>query len=322
VRFQSLTGRPYQVYALFDPALANNGNDDSGTTNRGALLDADAKAGSALIAEPGFAATSTGYLGTSDGWSDLQSDHRMDWQYTSSPDGNVVQTGLTRLDGVRHTRLTLALGLGTTSAAALSTAKASLHRGFGRVAGAYADGWHRYLAALKREPASARPYGAEYDVSVMVLAAHEDKTYRGAFIASPTMPWVWGTGLEQPVSGVYHAVWSRDLYQIVTALLAAGDRGAADRALTYVFTKQQRPDGSIWQNTFVDGTPHWTGTQMDEVAFPIVLAWQLGRDDGTTYTEHVKPAADYLLAKGPVTDTDRWDRAAGRPERSPRRSPG
>ena len=39
----------------------------------------------------------------------------------------------------------------------------------------------------------------------MILAAHEDKTYRGAFIASPTMPWAWGTGFEFPKSGVYHA---------------------------------------------------------------------------------------------------------------------
>ena len=109
----------------------------------------------------------------------------------------------------------------------------------------------------------------------MVLAAHEDKTYRGAFIASPTMPWAWGTGFELPKSGVYHAVWSRDLYQIVTGMMAAGDRGAAERALSFVFDKQQRPDGSIRQNTFVDGTPHWDGTQQDEVAFPIVLAWQL-----------------------------------------------
>ena len=30
----------------------------------------------------------------------------------------------------------------------------------------------------------------------MALAAHEDKTNRGAFIASPTMPWAWGTGFE------------------------------------------------------------------------------------------------------------------------------
>src|SRR5436189_4123645 len=30
-----------------------------------------------------------GYLGTSDGWSDLRSDDSMDWNYTSAPDGTV-----------------------------------------------------------------------------------------------------------------------------------------------------------------------------------------------------------------------------------------
>jgi glucoamylase len=68
----------------------------------------------------------------------------------------------------------------------------------------------------------------------MTLAAHEDKTYRGAYVASPSMPWVWGTGLENP-SAAYHLVWSRDLYQIATALIAAGDRAGANRALTYLF---------------------------------------------------------------------------------------
>jgi glucoamylase len=311
VRFQSLTGRPYEVYAYVDPALSNDGNDDSGSTSHGALLTQDAAAGSALIADPSFGRTSTGYLGSSDGWTDLRNDHRMDWQYRSAPNGNVVETAETRLDGVHQQHLQLSLGFGGTSAAALATARASLGRGFGGVAGAYADGWHRYLGSLKREPASARPYGAEYDASVMVLAAHEDKTNRGAFIASPTMPWSWGTGFESPKSGVYHAVWSRDLYQIVTALMAAGDRGAAERALTFVFDKQQRPDGSVRQNTFVDGTPHWDGTQQDEVAFPIVLAWMLQRTDAQTYTQHVKPAADWLVKTGPMTDMDRWENQSG-----------
>jgi glucoamylase len=311
VRFQSLTGRPYKVYAYLDPALSNDGNDDSGTTEHGALLTQDAAAGSALIADPSFGATSTGYLDASDGWTDLREDHRMDWRYRSSPTGNVVQTAKTKLDGRRHQHLQLALGFGDTSSAALATAQTSLKRGFWRVAGAYAEGWHRYLASLKREPRSAKPYGSEYDVSLMTLPAHEDKTNRGAFIASPTMPWAWGTGFESPKSGVYHAVWSRDLYQIVTGLMAAGDRGAAERALTFVFDKQQRPDGSIRQNTFVDGTPHWNGTQQDEVAFPIVLAWQLHRDDAQTYAQHVKPAADWLVRTGPQTDMDRWENQPG-----------
>jgi glucoamylase len=311
VRFQSLTGRPYRVYALLDPALSNDGNDDSGTASHGALLTQDAKAGSALIADPAFGRTSTGYLDASDGWTDLRDDDAMDWTYRSSPNGNVAQTAQTRLDGVRRRHLQLALGLGGTSKAALANAGTSLKRGFPAVARAYAAGWHRYLGSLNPRPASAAPYGPEYDVSVMTLAAHEDKTYRGAFIASPTMPWSWGTGFEQPTSGVYHAVWSRDLYQIVTALMAAGDRGAAERALTFLFTHQQKPDGSFWQNTFVDGTPHWTNVQMDEVAFPIVLAWQLGRDDADTYSQHVKPAADYIVANGPRTNQDRWENQDG-----------
>ncbi len=323
VRFQSLTGRPYQVYAYVDPSLSNDGSDDSGTTSHGALLTQDASAGSALVAEPSFGRTSTGYLDASDGWVDLRDDHRMDWHYRSSPNGNVVQTAQTALDGRRRQHLQLALGFADTSAAALGTARASLQRGFGRVAGAYADSWHRYLGSLERPPASARPFGAEYDESVMVLAAHEDKTYRGAFIASPTMPWAWGTGFEFPKSGVYHAVWSRDLYQIVTGMMAAGDRGAAERALSFVFDKQQRPDGSIRQNTFVDGTPHWDGTQQDESP-----SRSSSRGSCTATTPRPTPGTSSRRPtgwSGPAprrTWTAGRTRTAGRRARSPRRSPG
>jgi hypothetical protein len=94
-------------------------------------------------------------------------------------------------------------------------------------------------------------------------------------------------------------------------MMAAGHRGAAEGALSFVFDEQQRPDGSIRQNTFVDGTPHWDGTQQDEVAFPIVLAWQLGRDDAQTDAQHVKPAAEWLVRTGPKTDMDRWENQDG-----------
>jgi glucoamylase len=40
---------------------------------------------------------------------------------------------------------------------------------------------------------------------------------------------------------------------------------------------------------------------MDEVAAPVILAWMLHRTDAATYTGHVKPAADYLVANGPAT---------------------
>src|SRR4051812_13412936 len=125
----------------------------------------------------------------------------------------------------------------------------------------------------------------------MTLAASEDKTTRGAYVASPSSPWAFGR--DDP-SAPYHLVWSRDLYQIATALIAAGDRAGAGRALDFLFTEQQKPDGSFPQNSRVDGTAVWGGLQLDEVALPIVLADQLGRRDAQTWS-HVKRAADFLL---------------------------
>jgi glucoamylase len=151
----------------------------------------------------------------------------------------------------------------------------------------------------------------------MVLAASEDKTYRGAFIASPTMPWAFGTGLINP-SMAYHAVWSRDLYEIVTALILEGDLAGAGRALDFLFNFQQKPDGSFPQNSKVDGTPVFGSLQLDEVADPIILAHQLGRKDATTWSRHVKPAADFLVRfvsregyRAPYTPQERWEEQNG-----------
>ena len=316
VTFESLTGEPYQFYAIYDPALNNGGDDDTATSRNGQLLAGDGKSSSALFAAPSFQEVSSGYLGTSDGWTDLQSDYQMDWNYASaSTPGNVVQTARTTLTGLSGSqRLTLSLGFGAKSSGARSAAQGSLTAGFPQVAEGYVAGWHQYLDSLEPAPASVGSSGGlqrtTYDVSAMTLAAHEDKTYRGAYIASPSMPWVWGTGLENP-SAAYHLVWSRDLYQIATALLAAGDRAGAERSLTYLFERQQKADGSFPQNSTVDGTEKWTNTQLDEVALPIVLAWQLGRNDGATYRNHIKPAADYLLANGPQTPQERWENQGG-----------
>jgi glucoamylase len=109
---------------------------------------------------------------------------------------------------------------------------------------------------------------------------------------------------------VYHAVWSRDLYQIATGLLAIGDDAAANRALDFLWTVQQRPDGSFPQNSRLDGTPVFGDLQMDEVAFPIVLAHQLGRTGHDDWV-HVKKSADYVVAHGPRTPQERWENATG-----------
>ncbi|CAN5786492.1 glycoside hydrolase family 15 protein [soil metagenome] len=314
VHFKSLTDRPLRLIVAYDPALSNDGDDDTARSSRGALFSHDASAASALMTRPGLVRTSSGYVGRSGGWIDLRDDFKMDWHYRSAADGNVVQTGMTSLTGMPGRRsMTLALGFGPRVGAASRAALSSLRTGWAAAAGAYAGGWHRYMRSLEQMPASASKsplLRRTYLASVMALAAAEDKTYRGAYIASPSMPWVWGTGLEDP-SGPYHLVWSRDLYQIATGLWAAGDRAGAERALTFLFKRQQQPDGSFPQNTEVDGTPHWTSLQLDEVAFPLVMAQQMGRTGPAAYAQHVKPAADFIVANGPVTEQERWEEQDG-----------
>lgn len=324
VRFESLTDRDYQVYVRYDPSLTNDGTDDTGTSRRYALLASDGATASALTSWPRFTRTSSGYLGTSDGWADLQ-DARMDWAYTSAPDGNVVQTARTALDGVETRHMTLSLGFATggDTSAALRTALAARDAG-GRAPGsgfasarrAFHAGWHGFLEGLPAPPPSVAGHEDLYRVSLMVMAAAEDKTYRGAGIASPSMPWVWGRGVGggpgiTVPSSAYHLVWPRDLYQAATTLLAAGDRDGAERAVRFLFERQQLADGSFPQNSQVDGTREWTNIQMDEVSLPLVIAWQLGMDDAATWTDHVKPAADYVADNGPFSPQERWENQSG-----------
>ena len=114
----------------------------------------------------------------------------------------LARPALREVDGVRSTHVTLALGLGRTRQAAQDAAAASLAQGFAAVSASYAKGWHDYLDSLPPRPAAAAPYAALYDTSLMVLAASEDKTYRGASVASPSMPWAWGQNTIEKPSGV------------------------------------------------------------------------------------------------------------------------
>jgi glucan 1,4-alpha-glucosidase len=319
VKLRSLDGGRYTTYVQYDPSLANSGMHDSGRTDRGALVAQDTSGtepvASALIADRTFSATSSGFAGASDGWTDLADDFDLDNTYAEAADGNVVQTARLKLHGSRRTLTgTIALGFGASTDEAVDAARASLRGGVARERASYVRGWHRYLAGLDRLPQSVRrdrALSTQYTVAAMTLKAHEDKTYRGANIASLTVPWGEAQNANEAGVGGYHLVWARDLYQVATAQLAVGDADAANRSLDYLFTVQQKPDGSFPQNTLLDGTPYWTGLQLDEVAFPIVLAWQLGRTDADTWNDHVKKAADFLVSRGPSTPQERWEEEGG-----------
>jgi glucoamylase len=311
-RFEQLSGSaPLSLYVLYNPSLAGSGMGDTGSTVDGQLRASDGQVASSLAASTGFTQTTSGYSGTSsDGFRDLTANHRLTSTYdTADQPGNLVQTA--RIPVGRDTTFTLALGFGASRGEAGSNASASLGAGWTTVAGQYQAGWHSYVGSLNPVPSSAGGrLRAQYLASVMSIKAHEDKTWRGAFVASLTHPWGDASNADACCQHGYHAVWARDLYQMATASIAAGDRAAANRALDYLLDVQRRPDGSYPQNTRLDGTPVWTGLQLDQVAFPTILAWQLGRTDAATYAK-LKPSAEFISHNGPKTPQERWEEAGG-----------
>ncbi len=326
VTFRSLTGRPYRVYAVADPNLTNEGDDDHAAVRRGDVVAWDESSAMSLRSDRPLVNGSVGFLGTSDLRTDLAADGDQDATWTQADAGNVVLgarlAGVTGVGRGNNNAAHLALGFGSDAAAARQAAAGSLRAGFEKAGRSYADGWHGYADGLRRAPQSTSGLTDAYWASVVVNAASEDKRNRGAFIASPTMPWVWGheiEGLSSP-SAAYHLVWSRDLYQHATALIAAGDTAAAQRALDFLLFRQQLPDGSFPQNSDVEGRMVWDNLQLDEVALPLVLAQQLGRSDSRTY-EAVKRSADFLLSftrsddfgphSAPWSPQERWENQSG-----------
>ena len=301
----------YQLYVYYDPSLNNSGMHDSAWSEGDALLAADGDKASALITEPAFAATTSGYLGTSDGLKQLREAKKFTTTYGRANDGNVVQVGqlsLPKLLAGNGISFTIALGFGKSPLEARESAQASLRKGFDAVRKEYEAGWHAYSRQL---PAVQLKHQHQFNMAAMVLKGLEDKTYRGATIASPSIPWGGGRNANEPIISGYHAVWSRDLYHVGTAFLAMGDRAGANRALDYLFKVQQKADGSFPQNSWVDGRPIGGGLQMDQVAFPVILAYQLTRRDRATWLKHIKPAADFIVSNGARTQQERWEEKSG-----------
>jgi glucoamylase len=273
-----------ELYVHYDPSLNNSGAHDSGWTGGNALFAVDGNKASALISSCGFG--------------DVKSHNK----FFSPENGNVFQSAR-----LKQKRCTLALGFGESPAEALAAARFSLARGFETVRRDYEAGWQSYVATLPR----IAKYQRQFNMAAMVLKGLEDKTFRGASIASPSTPWGGGANANEPTVSGYHGVWSRDLYHVATAFDAIGDRVTATRLLDYLFTRQQKPDGSFPQNSWVDGRPIGGGLQMDQVALPLVLAYQLGRNDRRAWLKHIKPAADFIVRHGPRTDQDRWEEKSG-----------
>ena len=277
----------------------------------------------ALAASTPITTASVGYAGTaSDGLAQLDASHALT-SYTQAPDGHIVATeAVTPGHGGQ---LTLALGFGRTQAQAISTAGSSLGRQFGQVEQQYQSGWAAYDAGLRPPPAhvtglSNGQIKSRYYLSANVLKASEDKTFPGAIVASLASPWgqsvpagVLANG-EPSYFGSYREVFSRDLYEAFTGLLADGDTQTARAATLFLFDQQQLANGSMPRNSLLNGqaAPDTGGTQLDETAYPILMALQAGLGgDASLYKNHIRPAADFLVANGPSLGNERWEEQTG-----------
>jgi glucoamylase len=263
----------------------------------------------AMGADVGFSRVSCGYVGASDGWQDLHDNGRLDWEFDEALDGNVAVIGQVRMPPDR--RFTVGIAFAHTMHAVLTRLAQSLSVPFSDHRGHFVSEWHRAASTAAPLAAASKDEGRLYRVSRNLLLAHEDKVFAGAVIASASIPW--GNSKGDDDLGGYHLVWTRDMVQSVTALLAAGDVATALRALVYLACSQQ-PDGGFPQNAWVDGTPYWQGVQLDEVAFPVVLAWRLWKAGALGRFEPypmVEAAARFLVERGPATEQERWEECSG-----------
>jgi glucoamylase len=301
-----------KCYALLAPHLNGGGAGNSARSVQVAgkriLLAWHGPVSLSMGVDCGFTRSSCGYVGASDGYQDVSSDMKMSWNFGQALDGNVAMMG--EIDVARTREFTVAIGLGDGHHAALSEMMQALATPYETHCERFLKQWMRVMTPPELAGASG-DNGRLSRISQNVILTHEDKTFSGAFIASASIPW--GASKGDDDLGGYHLVWTRDMVQSATALLAVGKTETALRALVYLACTQ-RPDGSFAQNFWVDGTPYWTGIQLDEVAFPSMLAWRLwkkGALQDFVVFEFVENAAGFLLRYAPITQQERWEEDAG-----------
>ncbi|UCI27040.1 glucan 1,4-alpha-glucosidase [Mesorhizobium sp. B2-8-5] len=307
----------YRVYALLAPHLVNAGMGNTAwigehkgqrilfATGRGVSL--------ALASSLPWGACSAGYVGFSDGWQQLHDNGGLDPSSRAAENGNVALTGEIGFSAGKTVAL-LALGFGASPEEAADLALASLQQGFEPAAKTYVETWRTFQAGLERLDRHAASGLNAYRVSSAVLATHLSLARPGAAVASLSIPWGFNKGDDD--LGGYHLVWPRDLVETAGGFLAAGDGRQALQILTYLRSIQQ-PDGHWPQNCWSDGTAYWPGIQMDECAFPLLLADALRRAGHlpksklADFLAMIENAAAYVVRNGPVTGEDRWEEDAG-----------
>ena len=303
-------------YALLAPHLGGTGANNRAAVvqhrGRKVLWAEQGPFGLALAAvnlqqQDAWGRASAGYVGNSDGWQDFARNGALTWEYDAAGPGNVALLGELPRQAV------LALGFGSSPDAAATLALTALSESFAipweRQRSTWTS-WHTNCTPQQSLSAGLPQACAEqFGISTMVLRTHQDKTYPGAMVASLSVPW--GNTREEREG--YHLVWPRDLVESAGALLAVGAVREARNTLRYLLATQNA-DGHWNQNQWLGGKGYWPGVQLDESAFPVLLAVALderGALEGTEVADMIRRALSFLVRHGPVSDQDRWEEDSG-----------
>ena len=348
-KFQPLTqaARNYALYVRLDANAGGNGGGGSAngggdtavvdtSTGRSVPVSFDTKTTSqanrtayavpsylALTGDQPFTSVSSGFVGTvSDGLIQLDATHTLGPLSATATGGNVEQTVGVQRD--RDGKSALALGFGSSQAAAVATANATASTSPARITASYLAGWARYDAGLKfpklSTPGLTGPQRLaaikNYYQSANVVKASEDKTYPGAIVAGLDAPWGQSIVANDPNNlfvGGYKEVFARDLYEAWTALYTNGDTQTAQATVRYLLLKSQQANGSQPRNSLLDGTkaPDAFNDQLDETAYPILMALQSGLAGDTALWPRVRSAANFLVSHGPSFGVERWEEQTG-----------
>jgi glucoamylase len=301
VRF-TLTGS-YRLVVMLAPHLGSTGRNNSAWVDQSVAYARHGDFCACLTADTPLCRLSCGYVGASDGWQDLNRHGDLSYAFASAPSGTVALTAqATGNSGI------LALGFAGSPHGAFTRARTALATAFEVLREEFLKDWGDWGNRL-RLPRPDAILGDEGLLSAMVLKTHEDRAYPGAVVASLSVPW----GNSTDTLGGYHLVWPRDATVTAFALLAANQTTDARHILAHL-AATQRADGRWPQNYFPSGEPFWVGVQLDEAAFPVLLAAKLreiGEAELPGIAGMVRAAVGFIARTGPSSPQDRWEENPG-----------
>lgn len=322
-------------YLCHNPRASNSGLSDSGKITAQAWMAQEENHVQVLKTSLPFVSSTVGFSGLSDGLTQLKKNFSITNFYDSASNGHIRFVG--ELPTAESLSLTVALGFGFTPQETLELTQKALQEDPEKLKNQYIQEWQSYFNTLLDLTPFSQDQGKEFYASTVLLKTHEDKTFEGAIVASLSIPW--GDAFEGSTSnlrlystprgtGGYHLVWPRDLFHIARAFLGIHDIDTAKNCLRFLKKIQYGSQEGRWnfaprlipkqggfpQNTWVDGEPFWQGLQMDEVAFPLILAWHLwqaGELNLEEYWPMIESAAHLIAQHGPWTAQERWEENYG-----------